>query len=127
MKSRLVLADISRWIARIVALPSVLFILFIIYAGFAIARSEPSAAGGNPWVGLAGSIPLLGVSVGLILAYWNEKIGSIVGFVSFPVLFTVIWWAFVSLEDMLENLSFFAFLLAPIGLFFASWLLRKKS
>jgi DNA-binding CsgD family transcriptional regulator len=126
MKLRLVLADISRWIARIIALPIVLLIFFMIYVGFAIARSEPSAAGGNPWLSLVTSLPLLGVSVGLILAYWNEKTGSIVGFVSFPALFTMIWWAFLSLEDMLEGLSSFALLLVPIGLFFASWLLRRK-
>jgi hypothetical protein len=61
MKPARTLADISRWMARIIALPSVLLIFFVTYAGSAIARSEPSAAGGNPWVSLARTLASWGL------------------------------------------------------------------
>jgi hypothetical protein len=120
MRLRLVLADTSRWIARIAAIPAVLLILF--YLLFAVGESLQEI---DPWAILMSALPFLGISVGLILAYWKEPTGSIVCLVSFLVLFSVSG-ILGGLEDMLDDFSSFGLLLAPVVLFSALWLLRRE-
>ena len=120
MRLRLVLANISRWIARITAIPAVLLILF--YLLFAVGGSLQEI---DFWAILMPALPFLAISVGLILAYWKEQTGSIVCLVSFLVLF-IVSGILGGLEDMLDDFSSFGLLLAPVVLFSASWLLRRE-
>ena len=121
MKLSLALADLARWLARISAILAVLLIFLYLLFGIKYAIAE----GVGSQIILAYSFPLLAVSMGLILAYWNEKIGSIVGFVSFTALFIMIGASW-GLKDVLEDFSPSFILLIPVGLFSASWLLRTK-
>jgi len=117
MKSKLTLANICRWIARITAIPAVLLLLF--YLLFAVGESLQNADLG---LILLSALPFLGISISLILAYWMEKTGSIVCLVSFLVVFIMS----VIRGDIRDDFSTFGFLLVPIVLFSASWLLRSK-
>ena len=115
MKSRHTLANICRWIARITTIPAVLLLLF--YLLFAVGESLQDA---DFWLILLSALPFLGISFGLVLAYWKEKTGSIVCLVSFLVVFIVS----VIRGDIRDDFSTFGFLLVPIVLFSASWFFR---
>jgi len=120
MKPGLVLANISRWIARITAVPAILLILF--YLLFAVGEGLQEV---GFWAILLSALPFLGILAGLILAYWREQAGSIVCFASFLVLF-IVSGIIGGLQDMLDDFSSFGILLVPVVLFSASWLLRRK-
>jgi len=144
MNSQLVLANILRWIARIVTIPLILgIILYLLFVGLQLLSGES----GHPVV-TSYMLLLALMLAGLVIGWWKESLGAAIGvaaILGFFVLSQLLPGSrsivgsslFTGPLDLLaalnntypfpRSLSWVAWALtAPVWLFLASYLLRRN-
>jgi hypothetical protein len=111
------LERLVRWIARLWSVASLVFLSAFIL-GEAEPRSWPTAA---EWIGLA-CFPL-GVGVGLVVAWWKERLGGVITLASLIGFY--VWH--LAVAGRFATGPWFALVAAP-GLLFvvAAWLKRQR-
>ena len=153
MKSKLIFANICRSIARIVSILVLLLgIPYLLFAGLQLVSGEP----GNPAI-YQYLLFLVGMLAGLVIAWWKEGLGAAVALVSLlgsfalsggilpgvgfrqgfslfvgplNLLFALLIPGYhpdVSPSAKLVPVASWVLPTLPVLLFFASWLLRRKS
>jgi len=153
MKSKLIFASIFRTIARILSILTILLgIPFLLFVGLQLLSGEP----GNLAVFLY-LLLLIGMLAGLVIAWWKEGLGAAIALVSLFGSFALNggilpgvgarqgFSLFVGPLNLLfallipgyhpdnspgagfVSVASWALPTVPVLLFFASWLLRKKS
>lgn len=110
MNSKLVIANICRWVARILSIPLVpIALIYLLFVGLQI----PSE-GGDVTVFILYAVLLAAMLAGLVIAWWREAPGSILALAALAG--TLLAAVLTGSREMLEQASPLA---GPIHLLFA--------
>jgi hypothetical protein len=114
---RRVLISVVRWTARILTIVSIgLVLLFIVGEGFNPTKIKP-----REWLGLL-FFPV-GISVGMILAWWKEGLGGSITVGSLCMFYMI---DFATTNRFPNGWAWFAFA-APGFLFILCWYLMRRT
>lgn len=118
MQSKLHITELSfRWLARLTSLMSIgIIALFLLAEPF-----KPSNVRPREWIGFV-CFPI-GVTIGLIIAWWKEGMGAAISLGSLAAFYLVFGWL------MGSNIHgpWFVIFASPALLFSIAWLLSRSN